>query len=75
MTYNIYRTTYIYYSKLKDNKPCEKAYKGEPDRWGDIQWYIDIDSLDDIQALIDEVGEDIIIKKDGEIEIYDDYRE
>lgn len=49
-------------------QPCEKAYK-ENDKW-----YIDINSLEELNELIDEVKEKVIIGCD-DIEIYDDYRE
>lgn len=56
-------------------KPCKRAYKDISDNGIVTEWYIDINSIDDIQALIDEVDNPIIIKKDNKIEIYDDYRE
>ena len=51
-----------------EKQPCQKAYK-ENDKW-----YIDIDSLEEIQELINEVKTEVIIGFD-DIEIYDDYRE
>ena len=51
-----------------EKQPCEKAYK-ENDKW-----YIDINSLEELNELIDEVKEKVIIGCD-DIEIYDDYRE
>lgn len=49
-------------------QPCQKAYKKND------KWYIDIDSLEEIQELINEVKTEVIIGFD-DIEIYDDYRE
>lgn len=71
MKYEIYRTS----EWAGCRKPCKSAYKGISDNDIVTEWYIEINSLDDIQALIDEVGNPIIIKKDNVIEIYDDYRE
>ena len=47
------------------NKPCEKA---------EATWTIEINTLEDLHALIDEVGCEVIVGKDT-IEIYDSYRE
>ena len=49
-------------------QPCEKAYK-ENDTW-----YIDINTLEELNELIDEVETKVIIGGD-DIEIYDYYRE
>ena len=64
MKYEILRTS----DQMGKKQPCEKAYKEN-----DI-WYIDINSLEELNKLIDEVKEQIIIRIDA-IEIYDDYRE
>ena len=64
MKYKISRS-----SDLWDKKqPCEKAYK-ENDTW-----YIDINTLEELNELIDEVKTNVIIGGD-DIEIYDGYRE
>lgn len=60
-------------------RPCTKAYQDESkDMWGNLLWWVDITSLDDLKALMEETGESIILA-DGdyglEIEIYDSYRE
>ena len=49
-------------------QPCEKAYKDND------TWYIDINSLEELNELIDEVKKKVIIGCD-DIEIYDYYRE
>jgi hypothetical protein len=49
-------------------QPCKKAYKENH------EWYIDINSIEEIQELIDEVKTQVIIGF-NDIEIYDDYRE
>lgn len=65
MKYKISRTSDWWGCKTK---PCEKAYK-ENDTW-----YIDINSLEELNELIGEVESKVIIGGD-DIEIYDDYRE
>ena len=64
MKYVISRTS----DWMGKTQPCSKAYK-ENDKW-----YIDINSLEELNELIDEVKEKVIIGCD-DIEIYDDYRE
>lgn len=51
-----------------EKQPCEKAYKENG------TWYIDINSLEELNELINEVETKVIIGG-GDIEIYDDYRE
>lgn len=65
MKYRIYRTSDYWGTK---KQPCDIAYKE-----GD-EWHIDIDSLEELDKLVDEVNSEIIIGY-GWIEIYDDYRE
>ena len=64
MKYEILRTS----DWLGKTKPCAKAYN-ENDKW-----YIDINSLEELNELIGEVESKVIIGGD-DIEIYDDYRE
>lgn len=54
-------------------RPCKKAYAEGCDEWLTPIWYIDINTLEELQDLIAEVGE-VIVSKDS-IEIYDTYRE
>lgn len=51
-----------------ENKPCKKAYKEDGD------WYVDINTLGELQDLIREVEWSVIVGT-SEIEIYDSYRE
>lgn len=69
MIYKIYRTS-DYYRK---NKPCEKAQLTRFDELCYSEYTIEINSLEELQELIKEVG-DIIIDE-STIEIYDDFRE
>ena len=75
MKFHIYRTSDF----LNQEKPCPRAYGGECDKFGYRQWFIDIDTIDQLMELQDEVGDVIIGKtfRQGlpEIEIYDTYRE
>ena len=64
MKYEISRTS----DWLGEKKPCAKAYK-ENDKW-----YIDINSLEELNELISEVESKVIVGNNN-IEIYDDYRE
>ena len=64
MKYEISRSS----DRWGKKQPCEKAYK-ENDTW-----YIDINSLEELNELIDEVKEKVIIGCD-DVEIYDYYRE
>lgn len=69
MIYTIRRTS----DWQGENKPCKKAqFKGVGKFKYNI-YTIEINSLEELQALINEVGK-IVIDKDT-IEIYDDYRE
>lgn len=69
MIYTIFRTSDF----LGKNKPCEKAQFKRIDELCYSQYTIEINSLEELQALIHEVGE-IIIDEDT-IEIYDEFRE
>lgn len=69
MIYDIHRTS----DWFRENKPCEKAELKSLDEFGCSEYIIEINTLEDLQELIKEVG-DIIIGE-STIEIYDDYRE
>lgn len=76
MIYKIYRST----DTNGEKKPCKGAYFHKAytkELCGVVEviqmWHIEINTLQDLQNLIAEVGELII--NDEEIEIYDGYRE
>ena len=76
MKFHIYRTSDF----LSQEKPCPRAYSGECDKFDRHQWFIDIDTIDQLMELLDEISDDLIISRTlrqglPEIEIYDDYRE
>lgn len=71
MKYKIERSSSAAYQV---EQPCDKAYRGDDDEFSIPQWYIDIDSLEDLQELIEEVKCSLIESKET-IEIYDAYRE
>lgn len=50
-----------------ENQPCKSAYKSED------KWYIEINTLEELQELIKCEGKVIVGK--SSIEIYDGYRE
>lgn len=75
MRYRITRTS----DWAGKKQPCKNAYqKSEQDDWGNPLWFVDVATIDDLQALMIETGHPIILL-DGdygdEIEIYDGYRE
>lgn len=81
MIFNIYRTSNVIFSENKP--PCDKAFIKEFERRGK-DWFIELNTLEDLLNLKEEVGEPVIIddfwKDDNigvkySIEIYDDYRE
>jgi hypothetical protein len=51
-----------------DNSPCASAI------WDGEQWYVELGTLEDLMASIDESGDNLIVSRD-EIEIYDGYNE
>ena len=57
-----------------EERLCENAYAEGCDEWGTPIWYIEINTLEELQELIEEVKHPVIISK-GHIEIYDEYRE
>lgn len=59
----------------KKNKPCDNAYVAGKDKWDRPIYKIKIDTLEDLIALLKEVNENLILKEDLSIEIYDDWRE
>ena len=72
MKYRITRTS----SRWRCTEPpCKQAYEeGGIDKYGEMIWFVDIESLEDLHSLINEVGAAIILD-DTSVEIYDDFRE
>lgn len=72
MKYRITRTSSWW---VRTEPPCKHAYEeGGIDKYGEMIWFVDIESLEDLHNLINEVGHAIILD-DTSIEIYDDFRE
>ena len=71
MTYKIEQTSSYGY---QEQAPCSKAYRGENNENNYPQWSVDINTLEELQALRDEVNKALIVSKEH-IEIYDAYRE
>lgn len=69
MIFDIHRTS----DWFRESKPCERAELQGEDELGCDAYTIEINTLEDLQELIKEVG-DIIINE-SKIEIYDEYRE
>ena len=71
MEYQITRASDIF----GEEKPCKNAVLARKyyDYTHRGYWYIEINSITDLQELISEVGQIIVTKKS--IEIYDAYRE
>ena len=69
MIYDIHRTS----DWFKESKPCERAELQGEDELGYDKYTIEINTLEDLQELIKEVGK--IIIDESTIEIYDYYRE
>lgn len=77
MIFNIYRTNNFVFSEKRP--PCDKAFIKEKD------WFVELNTLEDLLNLKEEIGEDVIISDypfrcnnigvEHSIEIYDDYRE
>lgn len=67
MKYKIIRTSYF---DDDFKQPCDKAYRGDDNEFGFPQWYIDINCLEDLQALIEEVKYPLVVSDDT-IEIDD----
>lgn len=57
-------------TQCKLERPCQKATRGN-----DSLWYVEIETLEELMALIAEVGEWIIVKPQPSIEVYNNYRE
>ena len=82
MIFNIYRTSNIIFSENKP--PCDKAFIKEFEGHGK-DWFIELNTLEDLLSFKEEVNEPIIISDDlwkgnkidieHSIKIYDDYRE
>lgn len=58
----------------REKKPCSQAVYEGKDEYGDNIWTIEINSLADLYALMNEVGK-IVIHPENEIQIYDYYIE
>lgn len=70
MKYKIEKT-----SCWKNNdQPYSQAYQEGCDSFGEPIWFVNVETLEQIQDIIKETGHPVIISKDS-IEIYDDYRE
>ena len=69
MLYTICRTS----DWFGENKPCEKAYLHRSCDF-ENEWRIEINSIEELNELINDVGKCIILTRNT-IEIYDDYRE
>jgi hypothetical protein len=74
MEFEISRASREYNADLytKDKQPCRDAYEVDPDEFGKV-WHIGIDTLEELLALIREVG--TLVIKEYSIIIYDDYME
>ena len=70
MKYIVTRTSFYGDDELK---PCEDAVLEKLSN-GSVRWYININSIEEMEEFISEVGQ-IIISYGNEIEIYDSYRE
>lgn len=69
MIYTIHRTS----DWKGKNKPCKKAEPNGVNCYNNPTYIVEINSLEELQALINEVGQ--IIIDESTIEIYDDFRE
>ena len=69
MKYIIYRTS----DWFEEEKPHHRAYREIGKTETNSDWHIDIDTLEQLQELIEEVGTIVLSK--NIIEIYDTYRE
>lgn len=58
----------------REKKPCSQAVYEGKDEFDDNIWTIEINSLAELHALMNEVGK-IVIHPENEIQIYDDYLE
>ena len=65
-----------------DNKPCSKAIKIGKNKYDNNVWEVELNTLDDILALMNECDKDLVIGESYyddehkyEITIYDDYME
>ena len=71
MKYKIEQTSSYGY---QGQAPCSRAYRGDNDQNNYPQWYVDITTLEELQALQQEVRHPLTVSKEH-IEIYDAYRE
>ena len=72
MKYRIFKTS-LYFAGATE-KPYSKSTQEGLDKFGDPNWVVEVNNLEDLQDIINESGKSIILTED-EIEIYDDYRE
>lgn len=77
MKFKIEKTSLMF---KREEKPTEKAFKESLNNFNnsvmfeDTEWYLEINSLEELIALVREEGYPIIIGL-NKLEIYDDYRE
>lgn len=71
MIYKIWRTSSWGY---QETAPCSNAYRGENDETNYPQWFVEINTLEDLQMIQMETKRPLILGIET-IEIYDEYRE
>ena len=71
MKYKIWRTSSWGY---QEEAPCSGAYRGENDEDNYPQWFVDVNTLEDLQMIQMEAKRPLILRIEN-IEIYDEYRE
>lgn len=71
MKYKIWRTSSWGY---QEEAPCSAAYRGENDETNYPQWFVEINTLEDLQMIQMETKRPLILGIET-IEIYDEYRE
>lgn len=67
MKFKVKRTSWPY------GEPCDEAFKDGKNEWGETIYCVNINTLEEMMAFIGKYG--MIVLKEDEIEIYDDYRE
>lgn len=71
MIFKIERTSSWGY---QEEAPCSNAYRGENDKNNYPQWFVEINTLEDLQMIQIEAKKPLILGIET-IEIYDAYRE
>ena len=71
MKYKIWRTSSWGY---QEEAPCSGAYRGENDEHNYPQWFVDVNTLEDLQMIQMEAKRSLILGIE-DIEIYDEHRE